>query len=316
MKFKQWLIQEEISTTLPADKLMAFLNYVKQTNPNTPLKNPLEKQTNVDRKTQYAELERRKKEILDYYQTLPDEEKQKFQNFEQQQLQNRILQGKKESKRRYLDDHPHMTEEDYDKLYGQGTPATPQLRYQAKLYQRNKWLEKIDREKWNNLTIVHWFGGDENKKYIQAANILTGKIPPHTELSATYYPKDFNMSNVGKNRWGDFAVQLQGEVVSGHSGDAASDDRWHPDGRQANLGDFGTPEAPVEKFGGKAYTLKPAFDTETGWNELIIRNWKIVAFLMYKNNKNGIQKTPNEIKEDQKIIELAKSKGIPVKIID
>lgn len=315
MNFKQWLLNEEISPTLPADKLMAFLNYVKQTNPNTPLKSPTEKQTNVDRKTQYAEFERRKKEILDYYQTLPDEEKQKFQNFEQQQLQIAKNKQQEEWKARYLDNHPHMTEEDYDKLYGQGLPTTLQQQYQVKKYQRNKWLEKTDREKWNNLTIVHWFPGGENRKYKEATKMLTGQIPPHTELSATYYPKDFNMSNVGGNRWGDFAVQLQGDVVSGHSGDAASDDRWHTDGREANLGDFGTPEAPVEKFGGKRYTLEPFFDNKTGWNELVIRNWKIVALLMY--NKNEItEKTPKEIQEDQNIMELAKSKNIPVKIIN
>jgi hypothetical protein len=309
MQFKEWLLNEEISP-------ITVLQYAKEINPNTHLKNPMEKILNLSTKERQAEAQRRSKEILDYYQNLPEEEKQKIENWSQEQKQKAIKKQEEEWKNRYLSNHPHMSEDDYNKLYSQGTSLPPEQQYQARKYQRNKWLEKTNRDEWNNLTIVHWLPGMEDRKYKEATRMLTGQIPPYTELSATYYPKDFNMSNVGNNRWGDFAVQLQGEVVSGHSADAASDDRWHPDGRQAKLGDFGTPEAPVEKFGGKRYTLKPAFNTEHGWNELIIRNWKIVAFLMYKNNKNGYPKTPNEIQEDQKIMELAKSKGIPVKMID
>jgi hypothetical protein len=36
---------------------------------------------------------------------------------------------------------------------------------------------------------------------------------------------------------------------------------------------------------------------------------------MYKNNQIT-QKNPEELQEDQKIIDLAKSKNIPIKIID
>jgi hypothetical protein len=312
--FKLWLEKEEISPTLATDKIMLFLQYTKENNPSANLKNPLEKQPKTDSKTQYAEIERRKKEIIDYYQNLPDNEKQNFEDWQQQEIQKRINQNKEKSKELYLYNHPHMTEDDYNKFYSQGPQLKPEQQYQARKYQRNKWLEKTDRDEWNNLTIVHWFPGNEDRKYKEAVKMLIGQIPPHTELSATYYPKDFNMANVGENRWGDFAVQLQGEVVSGHSVDAASDDRWHPNGKKAELGEFGTPEEPVEKFGGKFYTLKPHF-LNKGHNELVIRNWKIIALLMYKNNKIT-QKNSEELQEDQKIIDLAKSKNIPIKIID
>lgn len=36
---------------------------------------------------------------------------------------------------------------------------------------------------------------------------------------------------------------------------------------------------------------------------------------MYKNNKVGT-KDPAELQEDKRIMDLAKSKGIPVKVID
>lgn len=309
MNFKLWLINEEADKSLNFNHIMTFFKYVKETNPSANLKNPTEKLPELNSKAQYAELQKRNQDIKDYYANLPDQEKENFHVWLKNEMEARQAEFKRQDKERFLHNFPHMDDADYEKYRDPNTP------YEFRKYQRNKWLEKIDKDEWKNLTIVHWFPGTADRKYKAAEEMLEGKIPPHTELSATYYPKDFNMSNVQHNRWGDFGVQLEGEVVSGHWGDAASDDRWHM-GKKVLTGEFGTPENPTEKFGGKAYTLKPRFDHfNSGWNELVIRNWKITALLMYKNNKVGT-KEPAEFEEDQKIMELAKSKGIPVKIID
>lgn len=311
MNFKLWLLHEEAAQTLDSMLTTTFYKYVKETNPSANLKNPLEKSPELDRKAQFAEMQKRIQDIQNYYASLSDQEKQNFHTWNKNQTEKAKAQQTDEDKKRFLLNYPHLGPEDYEKYKDQA----PAAQYAFRKYQRNKWLEKTDKNEWNNLTIVHWFPGNADRKYKEAMRMLNGQIPPHTELSATYYPKDFNMSNVQHNRWGDFGVQLEGEVVSGHWGDAASDDRWHM-GKKVLTGEFGTPENPTEKFGGKAYTLKPTFDDfNIGWNELIIRNWKIIALLMYKNNKNG-KKDPDELQEDQNIIELAKSKGIPVKIID
>jgi len=311
MNFKHWLINEESNQTLDSMLATTFYKYVKETNPSANLKNPLEKSPELDRKTQFAEIQKRIQDIQNYYASLSDQEKQNFHTWNKNQTEKYKTQQTDEDKKRFLLNYPHLGPEDYEKYRDQ----SPGAQYAFRKYQRNKWLEKTDKNEWNNLTIVHWFHGSADRKYKAAEEMLEGKIPPHTELSATYYPKDFNMSNVGGNRWGDFAVQLQGEVVSGHHMDAASDDRWHM-GKQVLTGEFGTPDNPVEKFGGKAYTLKPSISSdEKGWNELVIRNWKIIALLMYKNNKGGT-KDPAELQEDKRIMDLAKSKGIPVKVIN
>ena len=79
MNFKNWILNEELNQPLDSMLTARFYNYIKETNPSTNLKNPSEKSPELDKKTQFAELQKRIQDIKNYYDKLSDQEKQNFQ---------------------------------------------------------------------------------------------------------------------------------------------------------------------------------------------------------------------------------------------
>jgi hypothetical protein len=121
------------------------------------------------------------------------------------------------------------------------------------------------------------------------------------------------MKNVGKNRWGNFCFQLKGEVTSGFSNDSSADD-FYVDGKHADRSQF-LKASTGEKFGGKAYTLKPEFPTG-GWNELLIKNWKPIRCYFYKKPQHDQEWDENEIARFKQFQEILKEKNIPYEWVD
>ena len=66
-------------------------------------------------------------------------------------------------------------------------------------------------------------------------------------------------------------------------------------------------------FDGKNYTLRPAFQTD-GWNELLIKDWKIVKFFIFSAQQQG-EYSDNEKARFKQLTELLTSKKIPFEVV-
>lgn len=162
---------------------------------------------------------------------------------------------------------------------------------------KKSWQENANKAEWNNLLITHWANPDA------ALKLITGQVKPK-ELSATYYPPNQDLSKT-MNAWGGFvALQLKGNVTSGFSMDGQTDNYLILPKENIN----------AEKFGGRAWTLKPVF-RDDGWNELLIQDYQVVkVFILpelykFKNKEDA----PKE--EIQKVVDAAKQTGIPVEFV-
>lgn len=247
--------------------------------------------------------------------TFSDKERSQFiKDIEYAREQEEIAKDPEKLKQRkiagILDNFPQLSKEDILDKDGNINPDAESQQYNFYKLARQRWLEKANLNEWNKLTIVHWVRGE---KMVDSLTTIINSSPIKNEISATYYPPNFDMSQVGRNRWGDIGIQVVGEVISGFSMDGQTDNAF-VDGKHATPSD--SPTAPNrEKFGGRAYTLKPVFET-AGHNELLIKNAKPVKVYFYKKNSSGAAFSEEDIGKMKKLEEFLKQKNIPYEWIE
>ena len=290
--------------TLSSDAAISILGRLKMYHKDVYNTLPAKNFTDYTKTNEYGNVL-----IKHFNETLSDAEQNAIINSVQGQLDAR--DPKKEKQRMLqmiLSDYPQLSKEDI--LDGSGNIR--KMDYEFKNFAKKRWRERVDINEWQSLKIVHWFSGNGDLQFEKAYNFLSGKFGNNVELSATYYPTGTGMKTVGKNRWGNIAIELKGTVTSGFAADAASDD-YYSGGKSVNNRHVSTDGTPTEKFGGKNYTLRPRFQTD-GWNELLIKDWKIVKFFIFSAPQQG-EYSDNEKAKFKQLTELLTSKKIPFEVV-
>ena len=347
MKFKNWLIKEETDLENPdiwhvnfsfgiAQHFLGFLhdNHINAINPNDmkfildvitdnpKLYQPSGGSGNFNKETAERNSEiqsafRKTKEkiveiIFNAYKSMTLEQqnqyKELFENKSKSMKTDSIQQGKEDEIKRDLiwKNMINMSDQDFEKF----KKLDPIIDMPKKIIMMKKiWQKNANREEWNSLKITHWASSED------AIKLITGQVKPK-ELSATYYPSNQDMSKT-YNNWfsstGSVAIELKGNVTCGFFMDGQTDNYYNSMGINKNKKD---PNA--EKFGGRAWTLKPVF-TNDGHNELLIQDYKIEKVLIYDPNhhkKETGEEEPKEIRNSYEYVEkLANEHGIPVEHI-
>jgi len=335
MNFKNWLIKEETDLENPdiwhffigskgiAQHFLGFLhdNHINAINPNDAkfildiIANNPNFLPPTDKKAK-SEFDKNKENIaeilLNAYKSLSPEQQNQYKELFSSKSQSEHLQFLKQHKEEQIKreliwkNMVNMSDQDFEEF----KKLDPDVNMTKKLIMMKKsWQKNANREEWNSLKITHWAKPED------AIKLITGQVKPK-ELSATYYPSNQDMSKTDNNWFsstGSVAIELKGNVTCGFFMDGQADNYYNSMGVGTNRED---PDA--EKFGGRAWTLKPVF-TNDGWNELLIQDYKIEKVLIYDPNyykKETGEEEPKEIRNSYEYLEkLANEQGIPVEHI-
>ena len=335
MNFKNWLIKEETDLENPdiwyffigskgiAQHFLDFLrtNHINAIDPNDTnfildiIANNPKLLPPIDTKAK-SEFDKNKKAIaeilLKAYKSLSPEQQNQYKELFSSKSQSEKLQFDKQHKEDeikrdlYLKNIVNMSDQDFEEF----KKLDPVVDMAKKLIMiKRSWQKNANREEWNSLKITHWASSED------AIKLITGQVKPK-ELSATYYPSNQDMSKT-YNNWfsstGSVAIELKGNVTCGFFMDGQTNNYYNSMGVGTNRED---PDA--EKFGGRAWTLKPVF-TNDGHNELLIQDYKIEKVLIYDPNhykKETGEEEPEEVRNSYEYVEkLANEQGISVEHI-
>ena len=201
----------------------------------------------------------------------------------------------------------NMSDQDFEEF----KKLDPDVNMEKKLIMMKKsWQKNANREEWNSLKITHWAKPED------AIKLITGQVKPK-ELSATYYPSNQDMSKTDNNwfssKTGSVAIELKGNVTCGFFMDGQTNNYYDSMGMGVDRED-----SDAEKFGGRAWTLKPVLLNNTR-NEVLIQDYKIEKVLIYDPNhhkKDTGQEEREEIRKSYEYVEkTANEQGIPVEHI-
>jgi len=331
MNFKNWLLKEETDLENPdiwyvyiqnkgiTQHFLDFLsaNHINAINPND-TKFILDVITNnpkllppIDKKDK-SEFDKNKKAIaeilLKTYKSLSPEQQNQYKELFSSKSQSEKLQFDKQHKedqiKRELSwkNMVNMSDQDFEEF--KKADMAKKL-----IIMKKSWQKNANREEWNSLKITHWAKPED------AIELITGQVKPK-ELSATYYPSNQDMSKIGGNKWflgGSVAIELKGNVTCGFSMDGQTNNYYDSMGMGVDRED---PDG--EKFGGRAWTLKPVLLNNVR-NEVLIQDYKIEKVLIYDPNhhkKDTKEEEPEEIRKSYEYVEkIANEQGIPVEHI-
>ena len=331
MNFKNWLLKEEtdlenlniwyvnIGLKGITQHFLDFLrdNHINAINPNDTkfildiiANNPkLLPPSDTKAKSEFDKNKEKIAEILfKAYKSLPPEQQNQYKELLSGKSQAEKLQADK----KYEEDKikrdlwwknmVNMSDQDFEEF--KKSDMTKKL-----IMMKKSWQKNANREEWNSLKITHWAKPED------AIKLITGQVKPK-ELSATYYPSNQDMSKIGGNKWflgGSVAIELKGNVTCGFSMDGQTNNYYDSMGMGVDRKD---PDA--EKFGGRAWTLKPELLNNVR-NEVLIQDYKIEKVLIYDPNhhkKETGQEEPKETRNSYEYVEkIANEHGIPVEHI-
>jgi hypothetical protein len=331
MNFKKWLIKEETDLENPdiwyffigskgiTRHFLDFLrtNHINAINPNDTkfildfIANNPKLLPPTDKKDK-SEFDKNKKVIaeilLKAYKSLSPEQQNQYKELYSSKSQSEKLQSDKEHKegeiKRELSwkNMVNMSDQDFEEF--KKADMAKKL-----IMMKKSWQKNANREEWNSLKITHWAKPED------AIKLITEQVKPK-ELSATYYPSNQDMSKIGGNKWflgGSVAIELKGNVTCGFLMDGQTNNYYDSMGMGVDRED-----SDAEKFGGRAWTLKPVLLNNTR-NEVLIQDYKIEKVLIYDPNhhkKDTGQEEPEEIRKSYEYLEkLANEQGIPVEHI-
>ncbi len=150
--------------------------------------------------------------------------------------------------------------------------------YSAEKYLKQLFQKKVDRKKASSMIKVHWVTNSAKLE-----QLLQGKLSNKVELSAYLAP---SAEAVGKVRWGDIGVIVDGHITMGGRGDLGSDQYKMKDNQRGQ-----------QKYVSRPGQVDPSLSMDTGvHHEVLVDNWKIKEVVLGAKVPQEIEDMVNRYK--------------------
>lgn len=180
-----------------------------------------------------------------------------------------------------INNYTWMTPEEkaqYEKLAAADINDTHNKAFSAEKYLKQLFQKKVDAKKAASMIKVHWVA-DASK----LEQLLQGKLSSKVELSAYLAP---NAEAVGKVRWGDIGVIVDGHITLGGRGDLGSDQYKKVDGQRGQ-----------QKYVSRPGQVDPTLSMDTSkHHEVLVDNWKIKEVVLGAKVSQEIEDMVNRYK--------------------
>ena len=184
-----------------------------------------------------------------------------------------------------LNNYDWMTPEEkieYERLAKADTNTMHDKSFAAEKYLKQLFQKKVDTKKAASMLKVHWVADAAKLE-----QLLQGKLSNKTELSAYLAP---DAASIGKVRWGDIGVIIDGHITIGGRGDLGSDQYKKVDGQRGQ-----------QKYVSRPGQIDPTLSMDTGkHHEVLVDNWKVQEVVLGA-------KVPQEIED------MAKKYKFPIR---
>ena len=180
-----------------------------------------------------------------------------------------------------LNNYGWMTPEEkaeYEKLAAADSTDLNNKAFSAEKYLKKLFQKKIDRKKASSMIKVHWVTNSAKLE-----QLLQGKLSNKVELSAYLAP---SAEAVGKVRWGDIGVIIDGHITMGGRGDLGSDQYKMKDNQRGQ-----------QKYVSRPGQVDPSLSMDTSQHhEVLVDNWKIKEVVLGAKVPQEIQDMVNRYK--------------------
>jgi hypothetical protein len=180
-----------------------------------------------------------------------------------------------------LNNYGWMTPEEkaqYEKLAAADLTDLHNKAFSAEKYLKQLFQKKVDRKKADSMLKVHWVADAAKLE-----QLLQGKLSSKVELSAYLAP---NAEAVGKVRWGDIGVIIDGHITMGGRGDLGSDQYKMKDNQRGQ-----------QKYVSRPGQVDPSLSMDTGvHHEVLVDNWKIKEVVLGAKVPQEIEDMVNRYK--------------------
>jgi hypothetical protein len=180
-----------------------------------------------------------------------------------------------------LNNYSWMTPEEkaeYEKLAASDSNDLHNKAFSAEKYLKQLFQKKVDRKKASSMIKVHWVADAAKLE-----QLLQGKLSSKVELSAYLAP---SAEAVGKVRWGDIGVIVDGHITMGGRGDLGSDQYKMKDNQRGQ-----------QKYVSRPGQVDPSLSMDTGvHHEVLVDNWKIKEVVLGAKVPQEIEDMVNRYK--------------------
>ncbi len=180
-----------------------------------------------------------------------------------------------------LNNYSWMTPEEkaeYEKLAASDSNDLHNKAFRAEKYLKQLFQKKVDRKKASSMIKVHWVADAAKLE-----QLLQGKLSSKVELSAYLAP---SAEAVGKVRWGDIGVIVDGHITMGGRGDLGSDQYKMKDNQRGQ-----------QKYVSRPGQVDPSLSMDTGvHHEVLVDNWKIKEVVLGAKVTQEIEDMVNRYK--------------------
>lgn len=180
-----------------------------------------------------------------------------------------------------LNNYGWMTPEEkteYEKLAAADSTDLNNKAFSAEKYLKQLFQKKVDRKKASSMIKVHWVTNSAKLE-----QLLQGKLSNKVELSAYLAP---SAQAVGKVRWGDIGVIVDGHITMGGRGDLGSDQYKMKDNQRGQ-----------QKYVSRPGQVDPSLSMDTSQHhEVLVDNWKIKEVVLGAKVPQEIEDMVNRYK--------------------
>jgi hypothetical protein len=180
-----------------------------------------------------------------------------------------------------LNNYGWMTAEEkaeYEKLASTDSNDLNNKAFSAEKYLKQLFQKKVDRKKASSMIKVHWVTNSAKLE-----QLLQGKLSNKVELSAYLAP---SAEAVGKVRWGDIGVIIDGHITMGGRGDLGSDQYKMKDNQRGQ-----------QKYVSRPGQVDPSLSMDTSQHhEVLVDNWKIKEVVLGAKVPQEIEDMVNRYK--------------------
>ena len=180
-----------------------------------------------------------------------------------------------------LNNYSWMTPEEkaeYEKLAAANLNDLHNKAFSAEKYLKQLFQKKVDRKKASSMIKVHWVSDAAKLE-----QLLQGKLSSKVELSAYLAP---SAEAVGKVRWGDIGIIVDGHITMGGRGDLGSDQYKMKDNQRGQ-----------QKYVSRPGQVDPSLSMDTGvHHEVLVDNWKIKEVVLGAKVPQEIEDMVNRYK--------------------